>query len=116
MTKKQEQAQEQKKQLQADYVDHVMETYDTIEDLETKQVAQKRTQILIDIHKETNKAYEKHGKLSSIHEAYAVLLEEVDEFWDEVKKKASKRNKKNMKKELVQIAAMCLKTIESFDL
>lgn len=40
----------------------------------------------------------------SHHEAYAVLKEEVDEYWDEVKKKNS--NKENMKEEIIQIAAI----------
>jgi glycyl-tRNA synthetase beta subunit len=34
---------------------------------------------------------ESKGDYNSLHEAYAVLLEEVDEFWDEVKKKPRKR-------------------------
>ena len=56
------------------------------------------------------------SKFNSPHEAYAVLLEEVDEFWDEVKKKPAKRNKQNMLKELSQIAAVALKAISSLDL
>lgn len=43
------------------------------------------------------------------HEAYGVILEEVDEFWDEVKKKHPSREE--MRKELIQVAAMCLRAI-----
>lgn len=43
---------------------------------------------------------------NSMHEAYAVLAEEVDEFWDEVRKKARNRNTKDAYKELIQIAAI----------
>lgn len=60
------------------------------------------------------KAYKKHGDMNSFHEAYAVILEELDEFWDEVKKKQP--DKANSRTELLQIAAMCIKTIESLDL
>jgi len=55
-----------------------------------------------------------HPNFKSTHEAYAVILEELDEFWDEVKK--NKPDYKNMKKELIQIAAMCIKTIDNFQL
>lgn len=50
----------------------------------------------------------KHGDLNSPHEAYAVLQEEVDEFWDLVK--AQDHDYEHMQRELKQVAAMCLKT------
>lgn len=46
-------------------------------------------------------------KVASMHEAYGVLLEEVDEFWDEVKKKPTKRVPSEVLTELVQISAYC---------
>jgi NTP pyrophosphatase (non-canonical NTP hydrolase) len=45
--------------------------------------------------------------MTSWHEAYGLILEEVDEFWDEVKKKSHKRPRMDALKELVQIAALC---------
>ncbi len=45
-----------------------------------------------------------------LHEGYAVLLEEVDEFWDEVK--AQKPDKAKVLAELVQIAAMAQRCAE----
>jgi len=42
------------------------------------------------------------------HEGYAALLEEVDEFWDEVKINQKKRDPAKMRKEAIQIAAMAL--------
>ena len=57
------------------------------------------------------RASEIHGKFNSAHEAYAVILEEVDEFWDEVKKKREARSPEKMRKELIQIAAMAIRTI-----
>lgn len=43
----------------------------------------------------------------SLHEAYAVILEEVEEFWDEVRKQTSARDPEAIRHELVQIATMC---------
>ncbi len=54
-----------------------------------------------------------NSNFASSHEAYAVIKEELDEFWQEVKKKSSERNTQRMVSELVQIAAMCLKAAHS---
>lgn len=53
---------------------------------------------------------------NSPHEVYAMILEEVDEFWDEVKKKQEERNYGNMLVELVQIASTCQRGAESLNL
>ena len=50
-----------------------------------------------------------HGCFGSAHEGYAVLLEEVDELWDEVRKNRSQRSKKAMFLEAKQIAAVAMK-------
>jgi NTP pyrophosphatase (non-canonical NTP hydrolase) len=73
-----------------------------------------RNEILEEINSELNKANESHPNFHSHHEAYAVILEEVCEYWDEVRKR--KPNVLNMRKELIQVAAMCVKTIESFNM
>lgn len=57
-----------------------------------------------------------HPPYASAHEAYAVLLEEVEEFWQEVRKKRQHRDRGNMLKELVQIAAVAQKAAYSLDL
>ena len=38
-----------------------------------------------------------HGPQRSAHESYAVLLEEVDEFWEEVKKRREERHEPAMR-------------------
>lgn len=48
---------------------------------------------------------EKHNGFNSPHEGYAVMLEELDELWDEIKKKPLMRDKQQMKDECKQIAA-----------
>lgn len=54
--------------------------------------------------------------MASLHEGYAVILEEVDEFWDIVKLKPSLRNYGDLYKELVQISAMAQRTAEDLQL
>lgn len=63
-----------------------------------------------DINDELRRAL-KHPPMHSAHEAYAIIQEEVYEFWDEVKKKAECRDRANMRLELVQIAAMAVRAI-----
>jgi len=48
--------------------------------------------------------------MASSHEGYAVILEELDELWDEVKgnKRDRAAYKEAMKKEAIQVAAMAL--------
>jgi hypothetical protein len=78
-----------------------------------------RLEILLDsIGKEVRHARELHSPMNSLHEGYAVILEEMDEFWEEVKMNPKKlditareRRINNMRKELVQIAAMCVRTV-----
>jgi NTP pyrophosphatase (non-canonical NTP hydrolase) len=61
---------------------------------------------------ELERARAKNAPMNSLHEGYAVILEELDEFWDEVKKKKGERNTTHLLQELVQVAAMCQKTAE----
>lgn len=53
-----------------------------------------------------------HAPMHSAHEGFAVLLEEVDELWEEVRKKTSERSNDRMLEELVQIAAMAQRFAE----
>lgn len=60
---------------------------------------------------ELERAEAKNGPFHSAHEAYAVMLEEVDELWDQVKKKRSNRDTVNMAEECIQIAASAVRFI-----
>jgi len=64
------------------------------------------------VKKELASARKKHGKQSNIHEAFAILLEEVDEFWEHVREKSDRRNYNEVLEELVQIASCAQKTAE----
>lgn len=62
--------------------------------------------------RELQRACEKHPPLHSLHEAYAVILEEVDELKAEVWKQTHARDLQALHAELVQIAAMCARTAQ----
>ena len=64
------------------------------------------------VHAELTAARRGHKPMNSVHEGYAVILEEMEEFWDECKKKSALRDKGRMLDELVQIAAMCQRCAE----
>lgn len=54
---------------------------------------------------EVQRARSLHPKFASAHEAYAVILEELDETWDEIKRNDISR----ARAEMVQVAAMALR-------
>ena len=56
-----------------------------------------------EIIQEYKRATDKFGSFASTHEGYAVILEELDELWDEIKKNS---DKESMRKEAIQVAAM----------
>jgi len=68
------------------------------------------------VRDEWERARGKHEPMNSPHEAYAVILEELDEFWEEVRAQTDARNGAHMLKELVQIAAMCERAAHDLDL
>jgi len=70
--------------------------------------------ILQDVLEELNRANTKYPLFFSEHEGYAIILEEIDELWDEVKKKNPDRLK--MRAEAVQVAAMAIKFLISMEI
>lgn len=71
----------------------------------------KEYDILAEIHKELDQAVAKFSPMYSPHEGYAIILEELDELWEEVKKQYHVRSKPKMKKEAVQVAAMAMRFV-----
>lgn len=49
------------------------------------------------------------GAFNSAHEGFAVLAEEVDELWDEVRGKQGARSRERLYREATQVAAMALR-------
>jgi hypothetical protein len=68
------------------------------------------------VEAELASARKQHGKIAGAHDGYGRILEEVDEFWDWVKRRSSMRDRNSMCNELVQIAAMAQRTAEDLDL
>ena len=64
------------------------------------------------MEREIDKIRKKTEPVNSWHEGYGILIEEVSELFDEVKKKHNARDNENMTKELTQIAAVCQKMYE----
>ena len=64
-------------------------------------------QLLGDVKWALQQAIKKHALIHSIHEGYAVILEELDELWDEVKRQPVKDDA--MRKEAVHVAAMAVR-------
>lgn len=60
---------------------------------------------LADVRSEVLRATAKFGAFNSPHEGFAVLYEEVDELWDEVKR----NNNVLARREAVQVAAMAVR-------
>ncbi len=65
---------------------------------------------------EISSADQCHGKYNSFHEAYSVILEELDEFWEIVRQKSADRDRQNAYAELVQIATACMRAARDLDL
>lgn len=61
---------------------------------------------LREVEAEVRRASSIYPPFSSLHEGYAILLEEVEELWDEIKKSPRKRDAAKIKEEATQVAAM----------
>lgn len=66
-----------------------------------------RTMALHQVETELVRAVSKFPAMQSAHEGWAVIKEELDELWDEVKKKEPSRS--NMAHEATQVAAMAIR-------
>jgi hypothetical protein len=60
------------------------------------------------VRREYIRAIEKFPPFNSSHEGHAVIREEMDELWDDVKANAPAEQ---MKKEAIQIAAMAIRYV-----
>ena len=63
------------------------------------------------VDRELLRAQEHYPTFTSAHEGYAILLEEVDELWEEVKKSPKNRDMKAMREEAIQVAAMAMRFV-----
>lgn len=72
-----------------------------------------REPTLREVAAELERAERRFGPMASAHEGYAVVLEELDELWAEVKdnKRLPDEYRAAMRKEAMQVAAMALRFI-----
>ena len=61
------------------------------------------------IAREFDFASHEYPAFNSEHEGYAVIQEELEELWEEVKKSPRKRSADKLREEAVQVAAMALR-------
>lgn len=66
-----------------------------------------------EVVEEVFRAVKKHPSQTSPYEGYAVLLEEVDELWAEIK--ADRGRQASARKEAIQVAAMAIRYILDLD-
>ena len=65
--------------------------------------------IMADVDKEFCDATEEYLPFNSAHEGWAVLKEEVDELWEEVRAKQGERDPEALYHEAIQVAAMAIR-------
>jgi len=70
----------------------------------------KQLYIINDVRDEIERARVKHPAYHSAHEGYAVILEELDELWDEVKQRDQSIDR--MREEAIQVAATAIRFIQ----
>jgi hypothetical protein len=69
----------------------------------------RKTIVLDAVARELDRAISKHSNFNSAHEGYAVILEELDELWEHVRRRREERDRGDMEKEAIQIAAMAVR-------
>lgn len=72
----------------------------------------KQTKFTEVVEEELKNARQIYPAFNSLHEAYAVILEEVKEFEAEVFRKPQERQPERILRELAQISAMCQRATE----
>lgn len=67
--------------------------------------------LLLEIRKELAYAQNKFSKYNSSHEGFAVIAEELDELWDEVKAKPYSGKNERMTREAIQVATTAIRFV-----
>lgn len=62
---------------------------------------------------EYRRALSLYPNFHSNHEGYAVIKEEIDELWDEIKKSKDVRGNDRIRKELTQVGAMVIRYLNN---
>lgn len=65
--------------------------------------------VLSKVGSEVIRAQAKHAPINTVHEGYAVMLEELDEYWDACREQVP--NIRQAHHEAIHVAAMAVRTI-----
>lgn len=68
-------------------------------------------ELSIEVGNEVIRAMDLFPEFNSAHEGYAILKEEVDELWDEIKNNKDPEANARQRKEAVQVAAMAIRFV-----
>jgi hypothetical protein len=66
-------------------------------------------EVLVEIQDEVLALVKEHGEFRSLHEGYAVILEELEELWCEVKRPPESRDLQRLRSEALDVAASAAK-------
>lgn len=77
----------------------------------TAEISQADARVVRLVYEELLRARQLHAPMHSAHEAKAVIEEEFEEFWAEVKRREECRDPRKMARELIQTAAMCMRAL-----
>lgn len=66
-------------------------------------------EMLDEIYAEIHLARQKYKKITSLHEAHSIIMEEFDEFWFAIK---NKEEQEKIRKELIQVISASIMTLE----
>jgi len=75
----------------------------------------KLNEVIADVAIELVRAESKFPPFNSSHEGYAVILEELDELWDEIKNNKAEGSLERQRKEAIQVAAMGMRFVLMID-
>lgn len=76
------------------------------------EFSERQDKVVAEFYEEINKGVNKFGNYNSYHEAYAVIKEEFDELWDELKVNADNRDLTKVYEEAIQVAATSYRLAE----
>ena len=76
-----------------------------------REIQSKAQSILDEVMAELESAVNKFHPYNSAHEGYAVILEELDELWDEIKNNKAAGHEARQRKEALQVATTAVRFI-----
>lgn len=77
----------------------------------TKSLGYRAIHLAAEVGQELERATGLYRPMHSAHEGYAVIKEELDELWDEIKVKQLRYDFGQMRKEAIQVAAMAMRFV-----